>query len=347
MAQQNLEELRAKRTRWAEHHFPIVNVPKIPTMAKKVAIEAAIPGWQPKAWYTERGVHNLPPITFDEQADAIVECVKAGASVIHTHPIDPDTGISAPVNSPSVLPRHTECLMEVMDRVFDKVDVVTAHHTWVTDTSKSLEVDYITHTKQLLEAGKARGVGNRYVQSCLIMTVTNYEPGQPVHSDKGIEEGTKWMEDNGIKPMIEVESFAMPRVKQYLFDSGIAKWKPYWFAIQEGKHGDDRVFADPWASLEVITSMGLARQILGEDGFIGIHPAGRNWLPLATQALMLGAELVRVGIEDIFYLYPHRDDISQKASDSTEIVAKIITALGREIATPQDVRDRVGIKLTK
>ena len=75
--------------------------------------------------------------------------------------------------------------------------------------------------------------------------------------------------------------------------------------------------------------------------------AYRNWLTMATMALLGGVEMIRVGIEDQFYLYPHRDEISQKASDTTEIVVKLAKALGREVATPQDVRDRVGIKLTK
>jgi uncharacterized protein (DUF849 family) len=63
-------------------------------------------------------------------------------------------------------------------------------------------------------------------------------------------------------------------------------------------------------------------------------------------ALLFGAELVRSGIEDHFYLYPHRDDISQKASDTTELVASLIKNLGREIATPEEARQRLGIKLT-
>lgn len=64
-------------------------------------------------------------------------------------------------------------------------------------------------------------------------------------------------------------------------------------------------------------------------------------------ALLFGVELVRVGIEDIFYLYPHRDDISQKASDSTELVVRLIRALGREVATVDKARKRTGVKLTK
>ena len=161
-----------------------------------------------------------------------------------------------------------------------------------------------------------------------------------------IQEGVKWMEANGVKPLVEIECFAIPRVKQHLVDTGLLK-APFWAVIQEGKHSDDRAFGgDPWTQLEIITSLGLARQALGEETFLGIAPAGRNWLTMATMALLGGAEMIRVGIEDQFYLYPHRDDISRRASDTTEIVVNLAKALGREIATPQNVRDRVGIKLT-
>jgi len=344
--EQNLEQRIAENRKGVEEHFPAPFQPRIPTMDRKVAVEAAIPGWQPKGWYEERGVKNLPPITFDEQADAIVECVRAGAAIVHTHPRDPDTGLCPMPHPPDNL-RHAECQDEVMKRAFEKVDFVTAHHTWAWDFSKSRAVDYISHTKHLLEDGKRKGIGNKYLQTAMIMTMPGYSEGAPLHTTKSIQEGTKFMEENDIKPMFSVESFAFPRVKQQLFDSGIAKGKPYWVAIQEGKHSDDRIFGDPWSYLEVIASIGLVRDALGKDVFIGIHPAGRNWLAAATVAILYGVELVRVGIEDQFYLYPHRDDISQKASDTTEIIVRVIKALGREVATPEDVRKRTGIKLTK
>ncbi len=140
-----------------------VDQPKIRTMDKKLVIEAAIPGRHPAKLYRERGVMNLPPVTIEAQADAIVECVRAGASVIHTHAKDPVTGAG---DRPFVsgIEHRSELLMAVMDRAFEQVDFITAHHTWVFDFPRSRTADYITHTKQLLEKGKAKGVGNRYVQ---------------------------------------------------------------------------------------------------------------------------------------------------------------------------------------
>ncbi|MFQ6076578.1 MAG: 3-keto-5-aminohexanoate cleavage protein, partial [Candidatus Bathyarchaeia archaeon] len=316
-----------------EEFFPVVREPKIPTMDKKLVIEAAIPGWQPIWWWRNRGVENLPPCTIEDQVDAIVECVKAGASVIHTHPRDPKDCLPQ-VHAP-------ELLTEIMDRAFSEVDFITAHHTWAWDFSKSRAADYISYTKELLERGK----GNKYVQSALVMSMGEHRETRPIHTVESIKEGVKWMEENNVKPMYSLHAYALQYIKQAVFDTGISKWKPYWLAIQMGKHADDQIFADPWSYIQVINNMQLVRAAV-PDSFIGIHPAGRNWLPVTTMGIMFGCELVRVGLEDQFWLYPHRDDISQKASDTVEIVAKIAKDLGREIATVKEARERLGIRLT-
>jgi hypothetical protein len=334
----------AEMEKQIEEHFPVLHQPKLPTMNKKVAFEACIPGWQPKSWFQRQGVTTLPPITIQEQADAIVECVKAGACAIHTHPRDPETGQTLLPLTPESTKRHTEVLTEVMDRAFAKVDFVTSHHTWGV-AANGRSTDYIADTEQLLKIGKERGVGNRYVQTSMIMSMPTYDTILPVHTKESVQEGVAYYESHNVKPTFSMETFFMPTMKSWVFDTGIVKTKPYWIAIQEGKHMDDRIFADPWAQIEVITSIQLARDAFGDDAFIALHPAGRNWLVAATIGLMNGVELIRTGIEDIYWLWPHKDDIARKASDSTVLLATIAKALGRELYTAEELRQRVGIKL--
>jgi hypothetical protein len=320
-----------------EERFPVVREPPInpDRWNRKVVIEAAIPGWHPIRWWEERGVTNLPPRTIETQVDAIVECVKAGASVIHTHPRDPKDGLPR-VHAP-------ELIADIMDGAFAEVDFITGHHTWSWDFSKSRTADYISYTKELLERGK----GNKYVQAALVMTMGCYEEVRPVHSRAAIQEGVKWMEANKIKPIYSVEPSAMTHLKRAVFDTGISRWKPYWLSLDEGKHLDDLIFADPWSYISIATHMSLLRQIVPEpDCFIGINPGGRNWLPVATVAILYGCELVRVGLEDIFWLYPHKNDISHKASETVEMIAKIVKDIGREVATVKEARARLGIELT-
>jgi hypothetical protein len=140
------EEMRERNRRHWEEDFPVLFEPKIPTMNKKLAIEAAIPGWQPTEWWEARGIKGLPPTTIEGQADAIIECVKAGASVIHTHPRDPDIGVMPPLATEKGMARHTEILTAIMNRAFEQVDFVTTHHSWTFGLSKSRDVDYITLT---------------------------------------------------------------------------------------------------------------------------------------------------------------------------------------------------------
>ncbi|KON29791.1 hypothetical protein AC482_05595 [miscellaneous Crenarchaeota group-15 archaeon DG-45] len=322
-------------------HYGHYRRPRIPTMDGKVVIEAAIPGWQPVWWWRERGVERLPPgaeggaTCIQEQADAIIECVKAGAAVVHTQPRDPSDGLSR-VHAP-------ELLAEIMDRAFSEVDFITAHHTWGWDFARGWETDYVSYPRELLELGK----GNKYVQCGMVMSMPGYDQGAAIHSKRAIAEGTRFFEENRIKPMFSVEAFAFERYKETLFDTGVARWKPYWIAVQLGKHVDQLTWQDPWSYRLTINCMEMVkRNMPGEDVFLGVPPAGRNWLPMTVVALLYGAQVVRVGLEDQFYLWPHRDDIPQKASDTVELLVRIVKDLGREVATVDEAREITGVELT-
>jgi 3-keto-5-aminohexanoate cleavage enzyme len=75
----------------------------------------------------------------------------------------------------------------------------------------------------------------------------------------------------------------------------------------------------------------------------GVCAGGRNWLPFTVLAIMLGFDLVRVGMEDSVYVYPHKDRKLQTTAEAVELVATIAGALGREIATPDEAREILGI----
>ena len=338
-----IEQALERQRKHVMEDFPVIYDAKIPTMSRKLVIEAAIPGWHPAQWWRDHGVKHLPPSTIQGQADAIIECVQAGASVIHTHPRDPLTGASPNHTTPEGRVRHTELLTEIMGLAFEKVDFITAHHAWTYDLTKSREIDYITLAQEILDANKAQGVGNRDLQASLIMT-------EPIYTDKCVMsteaamKGTEFQEANGIKPIFSIQMFAFPKFRRVLFDNGLAKRRPYWIAIQMGKHNDDQAYYDPWAYIQTITNISIIRQAMPEDTFIALHPAGRNWLPIAVMGIMYGCELIRVGLEDQFWLYPHRDDISQNASDTVALIARIARDLGREIATVDEARLRLDIQ---
>lgn len=340
--QQTIEKIMRppRRSHW-EEDFPVIYDPPIPTMNKKLVIEAAIPGWLPPDWWKERGIEGVPPTTIEGQAEGIIECVKAGATVIHTHPRDPRPG--PPLFGAAGSRRHAEILSEIMDIAYEEVDFISAHHSWTMDLSKRRDVDYISMTQEYLNVGREKGIGLRDVQSALIMTEAAYTDKCVMSTDAAIE-GTEFMESRGIKPMFSMQSFSFPKFRRVLFDNNCAKKRPYWVAIQMGKHNDDQIWADPWSYIQTINNISMFREALPEDTFLALHAAGRNWLPVATIGILYGIELIRVGLEDQFWLYPHRNDISKHASDTVKMVVDIATALGREIATVEEARERIGIE---
>jgi 3-keto-5-aminohexanoate cleavage enzyme len=67
---------------------------------------------------------------------------------------------------------------------------------------------------------------------------------------------------------------------------------------------------------------------------------GRFQLPLAVQALVMGGH-VRVGFEDnIFY---RKGEIAKSNAQLVERISRLAHELGREVATPEQARQLLGI----
>jgi 3-keto-5-aminohexanoate cleavage enzyme len=87
------------------------------------------------------------------------------------------------------------------------------------------------------------------------------------------------------------------------------------------------------------------QQTLAPNAVKGVCAGGRNWMPFVTMAMMLGFDMVRVGMEDTVYLYPHRDEKIQSSAQAVRKVVNVANELGREIATSAEARAIMGIDL--
>mgnify|MGYP001362120787 CR=1 FL=1 len=84
--------------------------------------------------------------------------------------------------------------------------------------------------------------------------------------------------------------------------------------------------------------------LIPNDLVTGATIGGHNWLPLTVQAIMLGVDCVRIGMEDTLWMYPHKEEVISSCAEVVRKVATIAKELGREIATPQQAREILGIK---
>jgi 3-keto-5-aminohexanoate cleavage enzyme len=311
--------------------FPIEHEPRIEDLNTPLIIESACPGWQ-------KGGDRFPaiPISIKDQSQEIIDSIKAGAVIAHVHPRDPDTGT----------PWVDEDLMKrVMDPVFSKYDCITLQHSWVAKENKgALEVDYITETEKLLEIGK----GNRYCQGSAVTHIDWVSMTTGARATlKGTQEGVKWLESVSITPVYQLfDTYALWSLKQHIFDTGISKKTPYILNIHAGKHHSHAVFQSPWSFINVTNSYSQAKQAY-PTAVLGVYPGGRNWLPILCLGLLLGTSVVRVGVEDCYWIYPHKDDIIKKNSHMVDLVVEIATRLGRRIVTDvSEARRILGVRLT-
>jgi uncharacterized protein (DUF849 family) len=53
--------------------------------------------------------------------------------------------------------------------------------------------------------------------------------------------------------------------------------------------------------------------------------------------------MVRVGMEDSVFVHPHQDEKLKSSAQAVELVRTIAESLGREIATPDEARQILGI----
>jgi len=85
----------------------------------------------------------------------------------------------------------------------------------------------------------------------------------------------------------------------------------------------------------------IAEKLFGNDYEWSVLAAGRHQMPFTTQSALLGGNL-RVGLEDSLYIGP-----GEKAKSNAQQVRKIrgiVESLGRTIATPEEARERLGLK---
>jgi uncharacterized protein (DUF849 family) len=148
-----------------------------------------------------------------------------------------------------------------------------------------------------------------------------------------------FLQENGVKPEFMNHNWeGILNVKEYLIKPGILK-KPYLMSMGPGMHNAAETYPDPWGFMYVLGMM----KMMPEGSVTSLSAGGRNWLPLSTFAIMMGVDTIRVGMEDHFYTYPHRDDIIQSNAEETRKMATIARELGRDIATPAEAREIMGL----
>ncbi len=275
------------------------------------------------------GRHPAIPVTPVQIADSALEAASAGATIVHCHVRDPNTGKGS---------RGVHLYREVMERIRARNKDIIINLTagmggdleagpgetpmlWGAGTDLVGPLERLLHIKELrpelctLDCGSLNfGDGN---------TLVIQTPAQ-------LREQARLIRSYGVKPEMEI------------FDSG-----NLWFAKQlhaEGLIDGPPLFqlclGIPWGAPYDSETMAYQKAQLPKDAVWAAFGIGRNEFPAVAQAVLLGGH-VRVGLEDNLWL-----EKGVPASNGTlvEKAVKIIELLGTKVATPGEGRAILKLK---
>jgi 3-keto-5-aminohexanoate cleavage enzyme len=292
--------------------------PPLRTMDRKLVINVA-----PTGSFTSREQNPLQPYTMEENVQSAIEAYKAGAAVWHVHARE-KSGL--PSKDPHVM-------KETIDRVLDKCpDMITSVIPYVDYSEVGLGT-----MKRCIDV--LAGAGPQYMQTAvlLIQTMAFSEKFTYSVTQKVLTEQVQYLEQHNVRPEFQGHSYSgIKDVIDWLVATGITRPKPL-VNVMMGFHGFSHASPlepDPWNYVYLMTM----QQSLPAGSVRGVCAGGRNWLPFSTLAMILGFDMVRVGMEDSVFMYPHRDEKIQTSADAVRHVVQIAESLGREIATPAEAR---------
>jgi 3-keto-5-aminohexanoate cleavage enzyme len=259
---------------------------------------------------TTREQHPGLPVTPEQIGEAVAEAAEAGAAVAHVHARDEN---ERPTASPEVYAR-------IAEEIRTRCDAVVQASTGV-----GLEVT----PEERLEIIASKQVD--VTMATLNPASMTFGQGTFDNPPWFVERLAELMKDLGIRPELEVYDFGHVDLCLDLVRRGLVA-EPLQFSFVMGVRGG--MPGDP----ELLPA--LARMLPEGAGWqaIGI---GRHQLPLSFAALALGGN-VRVGFEDNVYFA--KGELAESNAQFVRRAVELVHAAGRQVATPDQVRERLGVR---
>lgn len=275
--------------------------------------------------FGDRSRHPALPVTPEEIARSAVEAWSAGAAVVHIHVRDPETA------EPSM---RFELYEETVQRVRDRSDMIINLTTGagariVPDDSDPMGL--APGTTWSTPGKRTEHVSRLKPELCsLDVGSINFGPRVFANPLPHVEEMAAAIKKAGVKPELEVFDLGHMEIARHLIEKGLVKGRPLFQLCLGIKWG---MPATPKSMMTMLEA--LPPDVLW--GGFGVGPAS---FPMAAQAALLGGN-VRVGFEDNFYISP-----GVRAESNAQLVEKtvrILRALDREPASPEEAREMLGV----
>lgn len=272
--------------------------------ADKVILTVACTGAWPKKTDTP-----YIPLTPQEEADEIVACCEAGASVAHIHVRDDNFNASMDFD------KFAETVKLVRERCDIVINLTTSGGIGLEDEVR------IKPFRELKPEMASYDCGSMNWQNNCVFE----------NSPQFLEKLALEMNAVDVKPEIEIFDAGMVYNALYLLKKGFLK-APLHFQF---------VLGVPGGMAATVENLMFLVKLIPEDCTWGALGIGKAHLPIMYAALALGGN-VRVGMEDnILYA---KGQLAKSNVEFVERTKRIVAELGKTIATPDETRAILGLK---
>lgn len=273
----------------------------------KLIITAAITGGEP----VHRGMTPYVPTTVEEISEEAVKCWEAGASIVHLHAKEPNTGKPHPDPNP--------VLGAYVNEIQKKTNLICNVTTGGGRRASAEALDRMIEQRCKL---------GQEMMSMNLGTINLWTPpyeGVFMNDVPRIKRWAGYMREHGIKPELEVYDTGMINTAKMLSQEDVFEQPIHIQLVMVGKTG---------FSPKPKTLIYCVEEFEPEWTW-SVCSLGRTELPICALAMTIGGH-TRVGMEDNIYL--KRGELLKSNAQLVERIVALADALNIKIASPDETR---------
>lgn len=266
------------------------------------------------------------PVSPKQIADAALDASDAGASIVHLHVRDPQTG------RPSM---ETVLYREVVERIRERNDRVIINLT-TGPGARFVPSDNAANAAQPESnlrppQDRVRHITEIAPEVCsLDMGSLNFGKGALINVPRHIEIILAAIRSAGVKPELEIFDTGHLALALHMIGRGLIGPPPL-FQI---------VLGVPWGAPATPEMLVAMKSLLPRDAQWAAFGISRWEFPMVAQSVLLGGH-VRVGLEDNLYL--EKGILAPSNAALVEKARRIIDLLGASVATVAEARQMLGL----
>lgn len=278
------------------------------------------------------------PVTPEEIIEEGIAAAEAGASIVHIHTRDPETG------KPTA---DLDLFREIAAGIKAETNVIVQPTTGG-GKGQSVEERLAVVSELQPEMASCNMGSINFGMYPMLKAVDEFEyEWEREHLETSwdyifentfgtLQTAFPMFEEYGTRPELECYDVGHLYNAKHFYDEGLLE-PPIHLQFVLGIHGGiDATHSD------LVHMVETAERLFGDDFSWSVIGAGRQEFPMGTAAVSMGAN-ARVGLEDNLYL-----ERGQLAESNAELVEKMVDlgwdVAGREPATPAEVREFLDLK---